>query len=362
MKTLTVTFHHTCNYGATLQAYALHHVIKSLGHDNVVFEYPEAKRKCKPFLKNPYVFTRTQIQRICYFLRKDKIDTRVRSFRDFHAENIQKTRVYTDMDDLRNHVPKVDCLITGSDQVWNMNSLAKFKPAHFLDFGPSDIVRFSYAASIEKLNYTEQQKDYVAKAIASYKGVSLREISARDYINSFTNANAIQVVDPVFLLNKEEWGSVAAEGRIKEPYILCYQVSSNPLMQKMANYLKEQTGCKIVSVCHGSIKWIKSDYSLFDVSPEEFLGLYKKADFVLTTSFHGTALALVHERPFISLVRPDSKNRILDMLKSFGLEKSCVSSKRDFHVPNVDYSSVRARIEVERLRSLDYLKRMLSDK
>ena len=361
MKTLTVTFHHTCNYGATLQTYALHHTIKSLGHDNVVFEYPEAKRKSKPFFKNPYVFIRTQFQRISYLLRKDKIDTRVRLFKEFHAENIQKTRVYMDMDDLRNNTPKVDCLITGSDQVWNMNSLVKFKPAHFLDFGPNNLIRFSYAASIEKLNYTEQQKDYVAKAINSYRGVSLREMSARDYINSFTNANAIQVVDPVFLLNKQEWDSISTKGRIKEPYILCYQVSSNPLMQKMANFLKRKTGCKIVSVCHGTLKWIKSDYSLFDVSPREFLGLYKNASFVLTTSFHGTALALVHERPFISLVRPDSRNRIVDLLKLLNLEKSCVSSTEDFHVPEIDYANVRTIIEDERLRSLDYLKKMLSE-
>lgn len=361
MKTLTVTYHHTCNYGATLQTYSLHRVIKSLGHDNLVFEYPKAKKKKISFLKNPYVFLIIQFKQLSYLFRKEKIDVRIESFKKFHSENIQKTRMYKDMDDLRNNTPSVDCLITGSDQVWNMNILPKLKPAHFLDFGPKELIRFSYAASIEKLNYSNLQKEYVANVIASYKGVSLRETSARDYINSFTNANAIQVIDPVFLLNKEEWGSVAAEGRIKEPYILCYQVSSNPLMQKMANYLKKNTGCKIVSVCHGSIKWIKSDYSLFDVSPEEFLGLYKNANYVLTTSFHGTALALVHERPFISLVRPDSRNRIVDLLKLLGLEKSCVSSTGEFHVPNIDYSCVRAIMEVERARSLDYLKKMLSE-
>lgn len=361
MKTLTVTFHHTCNYGATLQAYALHSVIKSLGHENLVLEYPERSRKKTSFFKNPYQFIKSNYQRLNYLYRKDKIEARKKMFKDFHSTNIMKTRVYKDIEDLRNNTPDVNCLITGSDQVWNMNSLPKFKPAHFLDFGPKNIIRFSYAASIEKLNYTDQQKKYVARAIASYKGVSLRETSARDYINSFTNVNAIQVVDPVFLLNKDEWSSVAIEGRIKEPYILCYQVSSNPLMQKTADYLKNKTGCKIVSVCHGSFKWIKSDYSLFDVSPEEFLGLYRNASYVLTTSFHGTALALVHERPFISLVRPDSRNRIVDLLKLLGLEKSSVSSTEEFHVPNIDYSCVRAKIEVERSRSLDYLKAMLSE-
>ena len=34
MNSFTVTFHHTQNYGATLQAYALQHYLESLGVDN----------------------------------------------------------------------------------------------------------------------------------------------------------------------------------------------------------------------------------------------------------------------------------------------------------------------------------------
>ena len=45
MKTFTVTYHHTCNYGALLQTYALQHTIESLGHENTVFEYPYATGK-----------------------------------------------------------------------------------------------------------------------------------------------------------------------------------------------------------------------------------------------------------------------------------------------------------------------------
>ena len=126
MKTLTVTFHHTCNYGATLQTYALHSVIKSLGHDNLVFEYPEKGEKKISFLKNPYQCIRRYYQQLNYLFRKDKIAMRKMMFRTFHSKYIKKTRVYRNMEDLRNNTPDVDCLITGSDQVWNPNYLEKF--------------------------------------------------------------------------------------------------------------------------------------------------------------------------------------------------------------------------------------------
>lgn len=53
MKTLTVTFHHTTNYGAVLQTYALHHIILSLGHDNVVLETISTHPKKKDIKQLP---------------------------------------------------------------------------------------------------------------------------------------------------------------------------------------------------------------------------------------------------------------------------------------------------------------------
>ena len=38
MNTLTVTFHHTTNYGAVLQAYALQQYILGAGHNNLILE------------------------------------------------------------------------------------------------------------------------------------------------------------------------------------------------------------------------------------------------------------------------------------------------------------------------------------
>ena len=45
MNTMTVTFHHTCNYGAVLQAYALQKTLNKMGHENIIFEYSTNKER-----------------------------------------------------------------------------------------------------------------------------------------------------------------------------------------------------------------------------------------------------------------------------------------------------------------------------
>lgn len=360
MKTLTITFHHSANYGATLQTYALHQVIKRMGHENVVFEYV-SKPVSQKMVFSPKVFLRNVYMKIVSILRKRENKRLQESFIHFHNHHIAKTRPYNDMDDLRNDVPDVDVLITGSDQVWNIKGTQSFVPARFLDFGNKNLLRFSYAASLEKLDYTDEQKSYVKERLKDFKGISLRETSARDYIHSFTGYDCVQVLDPVLLLSVAKWNELAVEPRIKEPYILCYQVLSHPLMQKTVDYLKKKTGYKVVSVTPGIIRWINSDYTLYDVSPEEFLGLYKNAKMVVTTSFHGTAFAILYNKPFVVLAKDGSVNRIRDLLKLFDLKDQLLLNMEAISVPDIDYMKVNATLVKERERSLSFLRKMLNE-
>lgn len=362
MKTFTVTFHHTTNYGATLQAYALQRKLKSLGHENILFEYPESNRYYSriPFSKPKQALVSLYFN-FTKFIRKEE-HTRLRdSFRNFKKKNMNLSRVFESVEDLRNNPPEVDYLITGSDQVWNMNSNPKFKEAHFLDFGKKNTKRFSYAASIEKLNYTKEQKDYANNILATYKGISVREQSAKEYLESFTDYKTEVVLDPVFLLTKEEWITIAKPPRIKEPYILCYQVLSNKNMQKVVNKLSKDTGYPIVSICNGTHKWIKSDHTFFDVSPEEFIGLYDNANIIVTSSFHGTAFGLIFNKPTYSLIKNVSSNRASDLLNKLEVSEFLISSADDLPEPKIDKELLNNNLNRERNKSIDFIECMLNE-
>jgi hypothetical protein len=360
MKTFTVTYHHTTNYGALLQAFALHHTIKVLGHENVIFEYPERGGMYVKLSTNSfYEFSKTLYINYLTFIRRKQIQRLRSRFEQFKKTNMNLSRIYTSMQDLKEDPPDADCLIVGSDQVWNLNTNPEFVPARFLDFGAEELLRFSYAASIERMDYTEDQKEYVREKLARFKGISLREESARLYIESFTGYNCERVLDPVFLLTKSDWSEVAEQPRIKQPYILCYQVQGNARMQEVANKLHKETGYPIVSVNCDSVNRINSHYTIFDASPQEFLGLYQNASIVVSASFHGTAFGIIYNKPTYGLVRQQGTRRISELLTLFDMKEFIIDSKSAIPSPSVDYDRVNTRIEQEREKSINFLLRML---
>lgn len=357
MKTLTVTFHHTTNYGALLQMYSLHSTIKSMGHENLVLESRVMGGvKLKKSIKKRAI---SLYMKMCAIYRKKQVTSLNQSFFDFKQKNVDFTRLYTSMDELRKDPPQVDCLITGSDQVWNMTTHPSMIPSRFLDFGKHEWKRFSYAASIEVMKYTEEQKEYVKKCLKRFDGISVRELSAKTYLESFCDLEIEHVVDPVFLKTKEEWAKCAKPARIKGGYILCYQVLSNKQMQRVACGLRKKTGLPIVSICNLPFPWIRSDKSLYDVCPEEFLGLFLNASYVVTTSFHGTAFGVLCNKPTYSLVRPGASNRAEGLMKFLGLDDYVVYDNDELKNTKIDWNHVNSILESERKKSLDYLKRML---
>ena len=227
MKSLTVTFHHTTNYGAMLQTYALQQAILSLGHDNVILETALKPRKKKKSIRTIYLDY--------LFWKRRKTSLRLsQCFEDFHKNKLLLTKPYKSMTELRNNPPDVDCYITGSDQVWNFATVPSMIDSRLLCFGNPSSIRFSYAASMESLSLSDEQKERLDKALSNFKGISMREQSAIDFVESFSSHKCRLVLDPVFLLSPEKWDEIAIPPRVTGPYILCYQVQKNERMQEVA--------------------------------------------------------------------------------------------------------------------------------
>ena len=362
MKTFTVTCQHVNNYGALLQAYALQQTILDMGHENTLMRFPHKSISyAKLSLSNPKGALRSVYLNWLLFCRRKKMRALDQRFCEFHANHLQESRVYRSMQEFRDDEPDADCLITGSDQVWSMGGRPDWHPAFFLDFGKPEAKRISYAASMERHNRTDEQKQRMVQWLSRFDGISLREESTRRYIEELTGRHAEWVVDPVFLLDVEKWKAIAKKPRIEKPYILCYQVMRNDRMQEIVNRLKKLTGYPVVSICSSQIKWIHSDITLFDVSPEEFLGLFQNAALVVTASFHGTAFGLTFGKPTYGLVRSSHANRIRGVLERFGLGQFCIDENSEIPSPELDAVVLADRIAREREASLQFLKTYLEN-
>lgn len=364
MRTLTTTFHFGTNYGATLQAYALQQTIMSLGHENDILDIVDISNN-EAVLLSPKELARRFYLKYLSFKRRKQIAVLRQSFDEFHKNHMHLTRVYVDMEDIRNdpQVQKYDCLITGSDQVWNLKTRPGFVDSRFLLFGSEKSRRFSYAASLEELDYTDDQKTYVSNALKCFHGITIREESACKYVESFSDIKCKRVIDPVFLLVKEEWMKIAREPRLKGPYILCYQVQRNKRIEEVAYLLKKKTGLPVVSICNSAIKWMKSDYTFYDVSVEEFLGFYNQAAYIVSASFHGVAMGMIFEKPVYAMVKKERADRIRNIMTLMGLSDYIIVQGKNDAIPEYNDTRLREMKAVwqdERNKGIGFIKEMLS--
>ena len=145
MKILQITHYGSLtNYGALLQAYALQRALTEIGHDVTLlrasFSYHNILKK---WYKHPFKVLKAWKRRRNE-LRTEK--KHPRNFPGFAGKYLKLSeQEFHSQKDLLKAGLTADALVTGSDQVW---SSKKPSPAYFLEFGPADALRFSYAASV----------------------------------------------------------------------------------------------------------------------------------------------------------------------------------------------------------------------
>ncbi len=360
MKSITATTHRAINYGAVLQSFALHDAQKKLGIDNELLDYPKRENLYEkiltPFSKRTII---SVIMNSLHFFHGRRSKRLLRRFHQFVEENIQHTDVCYDMKKLEDNYPHADFYINGSDQVFGLRG--EYDKMRMLRFGPGTLKRYSYAASLGEYDWNQEEKKVFASVLEQYSMISVREKYAKEYIESFANVQCEIHMDPVFLVTKDKWESLAAEPITDEPYILCYPLIGNDNIQKVLNKLKELTGLKIICVQTFPAKRIKADEYVFDAGPKEFLSLFKHASYVVTTSFHGTAFSLIFEKNFYTLIKNYKSQRMTDLLELVGLSDRIYSEDIEVGLKPIDFANCRNVINFERERGIAYLQSIKDD-
>ena len=110
-------------------------------------------------------------------------------------------------------------IITGSDQVWNLD-LTGHDKAFFLNF--TDYTkRASYAASVGKKELYKDTAVDCRDELKRFEFLSVREDSTAVELCEKLGKIPEVVVDPVFLLKVEQWNRIVKESKSAKPYIFC---------------------------------------------------------------------------------------------------------------------------------------------
>ena len=360
MKSITVTPYQSYNYGGTLQAYALQQFQRTLGIDNELLRLPvftgRIRRQTLDFRNPKSVLLFLYMKANALFFRKEGAALR-KKFDSFIATRLKSTRLFGTEEELRSNPPEADCYITGSDQVFALRNPQSF--ARLLGWTPAGKFRCSYAASLGEYDWSGKEAERFSRVLSGFDSLSVREDYARNLLRPLTDKEIQVNLDPVLLLSPGDYDAVTAPVEKREPYVLVYPLLHNPDMQELIDRTKERLGCQIVSVRDGRVNRYKCDRYVPDAGPEEFLGLIRGAEAVLTTSFHGTAFACLFNKPFYVLTKNYKSQRITDLLACLGLPDRLYKSgdKLDF---SVDFSAANAAIEAGRQKARDYFGKIIA--
>lgn len=322
MKIRLITFHTPKNYGAVLQAYSLMSYLKSYSDDVEIIDYNTPALRAKYPLKPKNDGLKQFIYNLLMYSANSQKKQKFEKFDAFVSNKLSLTKRYESLEDLISDPPEADAVFTGSDQVFNPSRIEEERKVFYLDFLPSSTKKIAYAASFGVKSIPTDKQEEITHYLEEIDSISVRESSGIGIVKDLSGKSAAEVLDPVFLNDKEFWVNTAVP--YKEElgnYLFYYKLMNSFESDAAAQKIAKEKNLKLVVMTDALIKW-KADKVLRDVGPEEFLYLMNNANYIVTDSFHGVAFSLIFEKQFtFSDMNNRTNDRGFNLLQKAGIEQ-----------------------------------------
>jgi hypothetical protein len=353
------TYHSAHNYGAMLQACALRKHLEMRGHYAELIDFHPESLELSNSRRKPIRGARDFAAAMAFRILANPLGRRYRNFERFKEDHMHLGKRYRTVQELVDDPPEYDAYICGSDQIWNTDG--GVSPVNFLQFAPTGSLKISYAPSIGTETVQPQHLQTMSDCLSSFSAISVREESARKILGEVLPEPPVLVADPVFLLDRDDWESIAVAPSLKGGYIAFYALESGPELYETVNALSRTHGLPIVVLGKASPRILGINTRLaISSGPAEFLGLLKEASLVVTNSFHGTAFSILFERPFVSIPHRTRNTRIAHLLETCGLThldyRSVLANQHSAaRLPEPDFTAAKQRLHPLVAASRKYL-------
>lgn len=379
MKIGILTILNVNNYGAELQCCALYRKLTKMGYDAEVINYLfginpkhnfKGEKRTVPisFKQNLKVHLLPIVQNLfCLFHQKNK-RKRNEQFDEFHAKYNRLTQaVYPSVRSLYEANFDYDVICIGSDQVWNYEKGYSLEP-FFACFDEKGTKKISYASSIGLSSLSKEAESVFKKELAGFSYLSVREQQASGLLEKLLHRDIDVVLDPTLILDSKEWLEVAKFNMCpQEKYVLVYIVTIKPCdyVLDVARHIAKQHNLKIVRICRDAYPEHSGNdvQEILTAGPSDFVGLFAKAEFVVTNSFHGTVFSINFSKPFYSVIKSQhsTNSRLTSILKKLNLEDRILPVGSPLpEISDIDYTIPKEKLSEERKHSLEYIKKALS--
>lgn len=367
MRIGILTFHRAINYGAFLQAFALKTYLTSLGHEVEIVDYwPEGHADCYRVLpqswKKRSLFGKVKFF-ISFILRYSRAKIRIEGMQRLVKQyfDLPPVPCYQTAESLKSL--SYDCVVYGSDQIWWKSTIpgySGFDPVYWGEYFPDSIKKVAYAPSMGIVDLTLQDKVQIRKWLCNFNALSVRETGLYEAIHGLTDKEMPIVLDPVFLIPRKEWEKFCYPVN-RSKYILYYNLIPSEEADLLVKKLSEERNCDVLEIT-GSVNPLKIGKQYLQTADAfEFISLIRNADFVVTSSFHGTAFSIIFEKQFFAIGLGRRSGRIESLLQITGLEDYLLESADEYRKEKMDFTTVKQVLFNRVNDSKSYLKRAISE-
>lgn len=380
MKIGVMTFWHgNSNYGQIMQCWAMQQYLKRQGHEPYIIRFVPSNysSSLKRFLKK--VLLIEHIRKAKEFLfkqdaflikRRNEMNDSKRQFDDFRQKHLDfSDHLYYDIIQIRKNPPVADAYIVGSDQVWaqmldNINSRA-----FYLDFGKPETKRIAYAPSFVVKEYPAAYRKDLNSLLKRFDAVSTREYSGVDICKS-VGIEAIKVLDPTLLLDRNDYLSLIVEPVEKKKQIFIYSLNISSSEQirweELKKYAIDNDKKVVVTPSQGYFaadELFGDDVEYLYATPQQWLRTIAESELVVTPSFHGVALSIIMGIPFIYVplkgAYESGNARVDDLLKDLQLSPRILSDGVQYNTlaeQAINWNTVSLALTRYRSSSYEFLK------
>lgn len=359
------------NWGSVLQAYSLQKVINRFGLKSQIidYKYPNEfhwKNQNIEKPKNPITPFRKLKNKISVLIGRSP-KSKMQLLNDFIDKELDVSRPIYTYKDLHDNPPFYDIYVSGSDQIWNPNTMVG-DFSYMFDFVPDGSHIISYASSFSCLTIPKDLVNSYKKNLSRYYAISVRENNGKKILNNVLNLEGKVVLDPTLLLNVDEWrvlGAKAKKVKLPQKYILSYMLSYtfdvNDATCQLIEKVQAEFGLPILflsgvpSNFKGDIVKLPRNYG---IGVEEFLYLLDNAEIVVSSSFHGTAFALNYGKPLIAMGAKNEDDRVVSILENIRMLDHYVYADeiKNYQInPYYDYKKEQSILSTMRKESESFL-------
>lgn len=356
------------NYGSFLQAYGLKMLITDKDYEVEFVDY--VVEPCAEVInsgKKTSIFYRAAKKIYKLMHHTDRNIQLARSKNQQFVERYNKEFLpLLGVSEEKKYHTQVDTLVIGSDEVFNClqtNTAVGFSKELF-GYNNNAGKVITYAASFGNTTIT-RLKEYgkaeeVRSLLEDISTISVRDSNSGNVVKALLGNEPHYHLDPVLMY---DFSGYVNEKCVKhDNYIIVYAYGGRiaPSEAKIIKEMAGKYGKRLISI---------SGYQDFCdehliLTPFEVLSYFKKADFIITDTFHGSIFSIINNRNFATIIRKTVGNsygneeKLSDLLTRLELSNRVVYSVADIenkYREKIDYTNTNAIIKKQRELTKQYL-------